>query len=117
MFKFEKNVDYFIAGETLIDAGELGACMYVVQDGELEVVYNGTVLETVGPGGIVGEMSLIDHSPRSASVIAKSDCRVVPIDEEKFLSYVHRTPFFALQVLRITVERLRLRMADRDKAG
>jgi len=114
MFKYEKDFVYFAAGETIIHAGEPGTHMYVVQEGELQVVHNGAVLETIGPGGVVGEMSLIDHSPRSASVIAKMDSRVVPIDEEKFMSHVHRTPFFALQVLRITVERLRRRMAEME---
>ena len=85
--------------------------MYVVQEGEVEVVVDGKTIDTLGPGSIFGEMALIDHSPRSATVVAKSDCRVVPLDETRFMQHVHRTPFFALQVMRIMTERLRRRMS------
>ncbi len=111
IFKYEKNVDYYAAGDLIFDAGDEGHYMYVIQDGEVEVVADGVVIDAVGPGGIFGEMALIDRSPRSAAVRAKTDCRVVPIDETKFMNHVHRTPFFALQVMRIMNERLRRRMA------
>jgi CRP-like cAMP-binding protein len=64
----------------------------------------------VDAGGIVGEMALVDKAPRSANVVAKTDCVLVPIDEAAFMRHVHSTPFFALQVLRITVKRLRQQM-------
>jgi len=119
IFKFEKNVDYYAAGELIFEAGDPGHVMYVVQEGEVEVLANGTVIDTVTVGGIFGEMALIDRSPRSASVIARTDCRVVPIDEARFMQHVHRTPFFALQVMRIMVDRLRRRTleAGRGVAG
>lgn len=110
IFKYEKNVDYYAAGEPIFEAGGEGHLMYVVQSGEVDVVAGGDVIETIGPGGIFGEMALIDRSPRSASVVARTDCRLVPIDETKFMQHVHRTPFFALQVMRIMTERLRRRM-------
>ena len=68
------------------------------------------LVETIGPGGIFGEMAIIDKSPRSATVVARSDCRLVALDETKFMQHVHRTPFFAIQVMRIMTERLRRRM-------
>lgn len=112
IFKYEKSVEYYAVGDTIFQAGDDGHYMYVIQDGEVEVVADGSVIDTVGPGGIFGEMALIDRSPRSATVRAKTDCRVVPIDEAKFMNHVHRTPFFALQVMRIMNDRLRRRMAD-----
>lgn len=69
-------------------------------------------LDSLGPGGVFGEMALIDKSPRTATVRARSDCRVVPIDEARFMNHVHRTPFFAIQVMRIMNERLRRRMVE-----
>jgi CRP-like cAMP-binding protein len=111
IFKYEKNVDYYAAGDIIFEAGDEGHYMYVIQDGEVEVVADGVVIDTVGPGGIFGEMALIDRSPRSAAVRARTDCRVVPIDETRFMNHVHRTPFFALQVMRIMNDRLRRRMA------
>lgn len=110
IFKFEKNVDYYDAGETIFQAGDEGHCMYVVQAGEVDVMVGDMLIETIGPGGIFGEMALIDKSPRSASVVARADCRLVALDEAKFMQHVHRTPFFAIQVMRIMTERLRRRM-------
>ncbi len=111
IFKFEKNVEYYDAGEAIFQAGDEGHCMYVVQSGEVDVVVGETLIETISPGGIFGEMALIDKSPRSATVVARSDARLVALDETKFMQHVHRTPFFAIQVMRIMTERLRRRMA------
>ena len=111
IFKFEKNVDYYDAGETIFREGDEGHCMYVVQAGEVDVLLGDALLETIGPGGVFGEMALIDKSPRSATAVARSDARLVALDETKFMQHVHRTPFFALQVMRIMTERLRRRMA------
>ena len=117
IFKYEKNVDYFAAGETIFNAGDEGHVMYVVQSGEVDVVVQDQVIETIAAGGIFGEMALIDRAPRSASVIARTDCRLVPLDEARFMQHVHRTPFFALQVMRIMNERLRRRMAGLQAAA
>ena len=111
IFKYEKNVDCFAAGETVFNAGDEGHVMYVVQSGEVDVVARDQVIETIAAGGIFGEMALIDRAPRSASVVARTDCRLVPLDEARFMQHVHRTPFFALQVMRIMNDRLRRRMA------
>lgn len=117
IFKFEKNVDQYAAGDTIFRAGDEGHCMYVVQDGELEVIAHDKVIDVVTAGGIFGEMALVDRSPRSATVIARTDCRLVAIDEAKFMQHVHRTPFFALQVMRIMTDRLRKRLQDSAPAA
>jgi CRP/FNR family transcriptional regulator, cyclic AMP receptor protein len=112
IFKHEKNTEFYSAGETVFNAGDEGHHMYVVQEGEVEVNANGKIIDTLGPGSTFGEMAIIDQSPRTATVVAKTDCRLVALDEEKFLYHVHRTPFFALTVLRVVTERLRRRMMD-----
>jgi CRP/FNR family cyclic AMP-dependent transcriptional regulator len=56
---------------------------------------------------IFGEMALIDASARSASAVAATDAAVVPIGEKQFLFLVSRTPYFALNVMRVLVRRLR----------
>ncbi|WP_374688962.1 Crp/Fnr family transcriptional regulator [Promineifilum sp.] len=117
IFKFEKNVDQYAAGDTIFRAGDEGHCMYVVQDGELEVIAHDKVIDVVTSGGIFGEMALVDRSPRSATVVARTDCRLVAIDEAKFMQHVHRTPFFALQVMRIMTDRLRKRLQDSAPAA
>lgn len=112
LFKNTADFRTVTAGETIFNAGDKGDFMYVVQEGEIEIVLNGRHVETIGPGGIFGEMALIDNHPRSASAIAKTDAHIVPIDEKRFNFMVQQTPYFALHVMKITVERLRLRMQD-----
>ena len=111
---FRNATDFRVvqAGETIFNAGDPGDFMYVVQQGEIEIVLNGRHIETIGPGGIFGEMTLIDNHPRSASAVAKTEAHIVPIDEKRFGFMVQQTPYFAVQVMKITVERLRLRMQD-----
>lgn len=81
--------------------------MYVVFDGEVEIRAGNNELEIGGPGTIFGEMALIDDAPRSATVIARTDCRLVEIDRRRFEFMVQETPFFALAVMKIMADRLR----------
>jgi CRP-like cAMP-binding protein len=62
---------------------------------------------------VIGEMALIDTKARSATVVAKTDCRLVPINEKRFLVLVHETPIFALLVMKTLAERLRRMVANR----
>ena len=97
----------FAAGQTVIETGRKGDTMYVVFDGEVEIRTGDNELEVGGPGTIFGEMALIDDEPRSATVVAKTDCQMVPIDRRRFEFMVQETPFFALAVMRIMADRLR----------
>lgn len=97
----------YAAGEVIFEAGERGASMYLVRSGEVVIERGGKVLETLGPGGIFGEMALIDGSPRSATAKAKTDCIVAPLNEKTFLFLVHETPYFAIAVMRTLTDRLR----------
>jgi CRP-like cAMP-binding protein len=97
----------FPAGAIILKKGEPGNVMYVVKAGTVEVRDGRRLLDTVDPGGVVGEVALIDAGGRSASVIAKTDCQLLPIDEEQFILLVERMPYFALQVMRVLADRLR----------
>jgi CRP/FNR family transcriptional regulator, cyclic AMP receptor protein len=102
----------FEPGATVFKEGTNGRFMYVVSQGEVEVGRDGRSLYVVRDGSLVGEMALIDHAPRSATAIARTRCRLIPVDEYKFLIMVQQTPLFALEVMRLLVERLR-HMNDR----
>ena len=67
----------FDAGQTVFQVGDPGELMYVVQEGELDILVAGRVVETVGEGGVVGEMAIIDNIPRSATVIARTNACAV----------------------------------------
>lgn len=97
----------FLAGAVIIKKGEPGDVMYIVREGTVEVRDGNRLLDTVEPGGVVGEVALIDAGERSASVIAKTDCQLLPISEEQFVLLVERMPYFALQVMRVLADRLR----------
>jgi hypothetical protein len=60
-----------------------------------------------GMSRIVGEMGIVSPGPRSASVVAMTDCEFVEVDEKRFQFLVQQTPFFATQVMRVMAERLR----------
>jgi CRP-like cAMP-binding protein len=107
LFKNAENVHPFRAGTVIFEEGSPGDVMYVVLDGELEVLVGGEHVEVLGPGEILGEMALIDAKERSATAIARSDCRLAPVDQKRFLFMVQQTPFFALEVMRILAARLR----------
>ncbi|MCB0124072.1 MAG: cyclic nucleotide-binding domain-containing protein [Caldilineaceae bacterium] len=112
MFRQSDDVVTFRAGETIFHAGDSGNQMYVVLDGEVEIALNNKVVETVVPGELLGELALVDQSPRSADAIARTDCRLVPINERRFLFLVQETPYFALQVMSVMANRLRRRTHD-----
>jgi CRP/FNR family transcriptional regulator, cyclic AMP receptor protein len=98
---------YFAKGDTIFREGERGDEFFVVVRGQAEIRSGNRCFETLGRNGIFGEMALIDDSPRSATVIALTDCTVAPIKENQFLFLVKHTPFFALSVMRVLAYRLR----------
>jgi CRP/FNR family cyclic AMP-dependent transcriptional regulator len=106
-FRNETGGDTYQAGQAVFQEGEMGAEMYVVLDGEIELRINGKVVETLGPGEPFGEMALIDQAPRVASAIAKTPCRLLAIPEKRFLFMVSAMPHFSLQIMRVMADRLR----------
>jgi CRP/FNR family transcriptional regulator, cyclic AMP receptor protein len=95
------------AGDVIYSDGDEPTAMYIVQSGEVELKVGGRCIETVGPDGFFGEMALVDHGPRAATAVAKTECILIPVSERHFIYMVEETPLFALLVLRTTVERLR----------
>ena len=95
------------AGQPLFTEGDEGHLMYVLTVGNAEIIVNNRVVETIQHGNIVGEMGIVSPGPRSATVIAKTDCEFVAVDEKRFQFLVQQTPFFAMQVMRVMAERTR----------
>jgi len=102
----------FQAGDTVFREGDPGDLMYVVREGRVELRVRGQLVDALGPGGVLGEMALIEHAPRTATAIATTDCTLVPIPEKRFMFMVQQTPHFALQIMKVMAERLR-RMDER----
>ncbi len=94
-------------GKIIMVAGQAGALMYVVTEGRVAISIRGAVVERVGPGGIFGEMALVDQSPRAANAVAESDVALLAINRNVFVSLVKSTPTFGIALLSATAERLR----------
>jgi len=112
LFKSTEDSKTFPAGTTIFEEGQPGDFMYVVQQGEVEIRRGAETLEVVSAGGIIGEMALIDNSARSATTVARTDSTLVAIDVKRFTFLVQQTPYFAIHLLRVLVDRLR-RTTDR----
>lgn len=111
LFSNDPDIVRVKAGEVVFREGDAGGVMFVLASGRAEVRVGQRVVEAIASGNIVGELGLVSPGPRSATVIAQTDCEFVRIDENRFKFLVQQTPYFALQVMRVMAERLRA--ADR----
>ena len=103
----------FEAGQVIFERGDPSDFMYGIMDGEVEIRVEDHLLETIGGGSVFGEMALIDDEPRSASAIAKTECRVVQVNAPAFHEMIALHPDFALDVMKIMAQRMR-RSIDRS---
>jgi CRP-like cAMP-binding protein len=108
LFGKDTETRKLVPGEVLFKTGDKPDALYIIKAGQVQIYDDGVVFETVGPGGIIGEMALVDGSPRSASAKAVAPSEVIPVDEKRFLWMVEQTPFFALKVMRVLTQRLRI---------
>jgi CRP-like cAMP-binding protein len=99
------------AGDIIFKEGDPGTEFFVIQSGKVDIQLGNRLLGTLGDHDIFGEMALIDPAPRSATAIAKTDVKLVPVGEKQFLFLVSRTPHFALNVMRTLARRLRAQNA------
>ena len=97
----------FKAGDVIFRQGDPAQELFIVQSGAVEIRLGNRVLETLPKYSIFGEMALIDNAPRSATPIAASDAKLVPVSEKQFLFLISNTPYFALNVMCVMARRLR----------
>jgi CRP-like cAMP-binding protein len=97
----------FDIGNTIVKEGQVGVLMYVVLKGKVAIRVGGKFLENVGPGGIFGEMALVDRTPRLASAVAESNVRLLAINRAAFLNLVKHSRRFAASLLAAVSARAR----------
>ena len=107
MFRQDPEFVRVKRGEVLFREGEDGEAMYVLIEGEAEVTIAGLFFEKCTSGSFVGEMAVIDGSPRVGTVTATKDCKFVVIDRDRFHFLVDEAPRFAIDVMRVMADRLR----------
>lgn len=98
-------------GEVIFRQGDAADSMFVIQDGQVEVLaeLDGQEIRLAvsGPGEVIGEMAIFEHGTRSATVRALGNARVLTIDEKTFIRYVHQDPSLAYQLLKMLSNRIR----------
>jgi len=107
LFRHSPDFKTINSGETLLREGEPGDVMYVLIEGMARITNRGVLLDQIGQGDFVGELSVIDGSDRIATVTAMTDCKFVIVDKKRFHFLVEETPNFAIEVMRVLADRLR----------
>lgn len=87
------------AGTLIVDQGQMGREAFVLLEGNVTVRRSGRKVTGLGPGAIVGELSLLDHGPRTASVICDTDCTLFVLDQRHFQHVIEQNPQIALKLL------------------
>jgi glucose-6-phosphate 1-dehydrogenase len=106
------------AGTTIIHKGEMGREMYVLVRGEAEVLDEpGKVLKTFRDGDIFGEIALLMHTPRTATVRAKTGCDLLALDKTSFARILRDHPQFADSVCKIAEDRYDLNIESEALLG
>jgi len=96
-----------LPGFVLCDQGRVADDCYVIEEGEAEVSIGGELVTTVGPGDPVGEMALLDHLPRSATVVARTPMKLYVISAARFEDLLGSTA-----IARGLLEHLSLRVRE-----
>lgn len=105
------------AGKVIVAAGAVGASMYVVMDGSVAISIGDRVVERVGGGGIFGEMALVDRSARAATATAETNCSLVTIGRNDFISLVKAQPAFGALLLKSLAQRMQYLAQQVSAAG
>jgi CRP/FNR family transcriptional regulator len=102
---------FYQDGEVIVRQGEVGDCMYVIQDGQAEVVVEEageeTRLAVLGEGDFFGEMAIFENEVRVATVRALGEARVLTVDKKSFLRRIHEDPSLAYRMVQTMSRRIR----------
>jgi CRP-like cAMP-binding protein len=98
-------------GEIITRQGEVGDCMYVIQQGQVQVLVENDGVETplriAKEGEFMGEMAIFDRKERSATLRAVGEARLLTVDKKNFLKRIHRDPSLAFRLVQTMSQRVR----------
>lgn len=101
----------FLAGELIFQEGSIGEDFYIIYRGTIlilkRVKQSNRELTRLGPGEYFGDMALFDHSPRSATAVAHTDCTLLTLERTHFQNLIAQRPEIVLQMCRVLSMRLR----------
>jgi CRP/FNR family cyclic AMP-dependent transcriptional regulator len=94
-------------GKVLTREGQSGSEFFVIVDGDVSVMKNGQEIRTLGPGDFFGEIALLEDTPRTATVVAKTPLRFFVLTRQSFRSMLAHQPELEQKVLAALEERVR----------
>ena len=98
-------------GEVITRQGDAGECMYVIQQGKVQVLVEKDGVETplrvANEGEFMGEMAIFDREKRSATLRALGEARLLTIDKKNFLKRIHKDPSLAFRLVQTMSKRIR----------
>ncbi len=94
------------AGRVLCKEGHRGREFFVLVEGEVDVARNGRRVATLGAGDFVGEISLLEPTPRTATVTAKTPLRFFVLTAKDFQQLLEQSPNVERKVLRALARRV-----------
>jgi CRP-like cAMP-binding protein len=107
LFSHETNPVRLAAGDVLFKTGDAPDGMFVLLEGALDILVGDKVVESSARGAVIGEMALIDQSPRGATVVAREPSSLAKLDERRFQRLIQQNPFFATHVMKVLADRIR----------
>jgi CRP/FNR family transcriptional regulator, cyclic AMP receptor protein len=105
------------AGKIIMREGHVGVALYAVLEGRVAIRIGDSIVEKLGPGGLFGEMSLVDRTPRLATAVAESDCALLAMSRHMFLHLVKSSPKFGAALLKAVGERAAFMASRRGERG
>lgn len=95
------------ADKEFVTQGDVGREAFIIVEGKAEVVRNGKTIAELGPGDCVGELALLDHGPRTASVIAAGPVTVLVLGPREFSGLLDEVPTLSHKILEVLAGRVR----------
>jgi len=95
------------AGTLIVDQGQMGREAFVILEGEVIVKRNARKVASLGVGDVVGELSLLDHGPRTATAVCETDCTLLVIDQRRFLGVLDDVPAISHKLMASLAGRIR----------
>ena len=95
------------AGKVLVEQGDTGRECYIVLTGEAAVRRSNRKVATVGAGATIGELSLLDHGPRTATVVAETPMTLLVLSSRQFAGVLEEVPSMSRKLLGYLASRVR----------
>jgi len=110
---------HYKKGEVIFREGEPGAALYILKEGEVDITINHDekpiMLTTLSRGMFFGEMAIFDETPRSATVIASSECEIIALPKPDFILFSEKEPAIGLKIIMSLGRILSIRVTNSNR--